>query len=264
MVRPMLNQFVRLTLLLLLAWLLVACGSTEPPATDAATAVAEPTDQPAGEGTDPPAMAIPSGDAVEESAGTSSATEDSGEDVLSGLRVLAIDPAQSEARFLIDEVLLGEDKTVVGVTSQVTGTISVDPADPAGAQIGTITIDARDLTTDNSRRNRSIQRQVLRSVLDENRFITFEPDVIEGMPDAVTIGEPFSFTVSGDLTVRGETRPETFDLTATALSPAEISGKGTTVVRYEDYGISIPSVPAVARVDEEVRLELEFVADASE
>jgi polyisoprenoid-binding protein YceI len=80
----------------------------------------------------------------------------------------------------------------------------------------------------------------------------------------VVIGERFSFTVTGDLTVVGESRPETFNLTVTANSPTEISGTGTTVIRYDEYGISIPSVPAVARVDEEVRLELAFVALAAE
>jgi polyisoprenoid-binding protein YceI len=173
-------------------------------------------------------------------------------------------PISPRHGFLVDEVLLGEDKTVVGVTSQITGTISVDPADPASAQIGTIIIDARDLTTDSSRRNRSIQRQVLRSVLDENRFITFEPTAIDGLPATMVIGEPFSFTVTGDLTVVGESRTETFDLTVTANSPTEVSGTATTVVHYDEYGISIPSVPAVARVDEEVRLELAFVASAAE
>ena len=73
MARPMLNQFVRLTLFLLLAWLLVACGGAEPSeplATEAATAVAEPTEQPAGEEENPPATVASSGDAVEETAGT--------------------------------------------------------------------------------------------------------------------------------------------------------------------------------------------------
>jgi polyisoprenoid-binding protein YceI len=40
--------------------------------------------------------------------------------------VFRIDPAQSEASFSIDEVLRGEDVTVVGVTSQVAGDIRVD------------------------------------------------------------------------------------------------------------------------------------------
>jgi polyisoprenoid-binding protein YceI len=156
MARNLLNQFARLIPFVMIAWLLVACGAVDAPP--------EPTETPTA--------------AAAETASTSSAdsaAEVEHDDALSGMRLLTIDPDQSEARFLVVEVLLGEDKTVVGVTSQVTGTISVDPADPASAQIGTIIIDARDLTTDSSRRNRSIQRRVLRSVLDENRFITFEP-----------------------------------------------------------------------------------------
>ena len=52
---------------------------------------------------------------------------------------------ESEARFIIDEVLRGSPKTVVGVTNQVAGQIAVDPADPASAQVGQISINARTL-----------------------------------------------------------------------------------------------------------------------
>lgn len=263
MAKTVQTRFVRFILFLLFAWLIVACSGSRPGAIEP-TPTIELTEQPQVEAERPEAAAGSSVDASDEAVDDSPPIDDEGNDLLSGLRVLTIDPAQSEARFLVDEVLLGEDKTVVGVTSYVTGTISVDPTDPHSAEISTITIDARDLTTDNSRRNRSIQRQVLRSVLDEYRFITFEPTAIEDLPDTVTMGEPLSFTVRGNLTVRGVTRPETFDLTVTALSPTEISGSGTSVIRYEDYDISIPSVPAVASVEDEVRLELAFVAVVSE
>ena len=267
MSRAMRNLFVRILPLLLLAWLLVACGGTdtvtEPLADAAPAAVVEPTEVPLeemGETDDSEA----STETVEAGADEPGAENQTSDGSLAGLRVLTIDPEQSEARFLVNEVLLGEDKTVVGVTSLVTGAISVDPADPTSTEISAIIIDARDLKTDSSRRNRSIQRQILRSAADENRYITFEPTAIDDLPQTATIDEPFSFTVTGDLTVRGETRSETFELSVTPMSSTEITGLATTVIRYEDYGISIPSVPAVASVEDEVRLELAFVAVSTE
>ncbi len=177
-----------------------------------------------------------------------------------GSTAFAIDAARSEARFLIDEVLLGADKTVVGVTSLITGTLRVDPANPTAAEIGPIEINARDLTTDSSRRNRSIQREILLSALDANKFITFLPTAIEGIPEAIAVGEPFEFRVTGDLTVRGVTQPVTFAMTVTPNSPTEIQGSGRATVLHEDFGIRIPNVPIVANVADEVRLEIDFVA----
>lgn len=261
------NLFVSIVPFILLTWLLVACGGTgavaEPMAEAVPTVAAESTEEPPDEvGNDDESAA--STQTIEADADEAGAENQTSDENLAGLRKLTIDRARSEARFLVNEVLLGEDKTVVGVTSLVTGAISVDPSEPASTEISAITIDARDLKTDSSRRNRSIQRQILRSAVDDNRYIIFEPTNIDGLPKTVTIGEPFSFTVTGELTVRGETRVETFGLLVTPMSPTEISGQATTVIRYKDYDISIPSVPAVASVEDEVRLELQFTAVSME
>ena len=49
----------------------------------------------------------------------------------------------SEARFYIQEVLLGQDKTVIGTTTNVTGDIQFDLASPAATTVGTITVNAQ-------------------------------------------------------------------------------------------------------------------------
>ncbi len=228
---------------------LSACRSApaaDPVAPTAPTAPPEPTaTEPAPEPTSPPA--------AETSMPESAAVE-------AGERQFEIVQAQSEARFLVDEVLLGADKTVVGATSQITGAITVDPANPSAASISPIIIDARSLATDSSRRNRSIHRRVLGSASDEFRYITFAPTAIKGIPESIAIGETLAFSVTGDLTVRGVTRPETFALTVTPHSETELSGLGRATVLYADYEIAIPEVPAVASVEDKVRLEIEFVA----
>jgi polyisoprenoid-binding protein YceI len=168
----------------------------------------------------------------------------------------------TEARVAIDEVLMGQDKRVVGVTALVEGQITVDPANPSSTQISPIRIDASDLTTDSSRRNGAIQRFVLQSNQDAYRYITFTPTAIEGLPAAVTVGEPFQFSVTGDLTIRDVTLAQTFPMTVTATSENELVGSGAATILLADYQLSIPSVPSVAWVDEKVTLELAFVATA--
>jgi polyisoprenoid-binding protein YceI len=175
--------------------------------------------------------------------------------------VYRISQDDSQAQFVINEVLNGSDKTVVGTSREVAGDILLDPNNPAGAQIGEIRINARTFATDDSRRNNAIARYILRSEDAANEFIVFEPNAVTGLPDAVATGEPVEFQVTGDLTIAGETREVTFDVTA-SLESERLTGTAETTVAYADFGISIPNVPFVASVEDHVVLKLDFNADA--
>jgi polyisoprenoid-binding protein YceI len=174
------------------------------------------------------------------------------------LQLFAIDQSRSEARFLIDEVLRGKPVTVVGTTNQIAGQIALDPNEPQAAQVGIIQINARTLTTDNKFRNRAIKNAILRT--NQFELITFMPRLISGLPESVTIGAPFEFTIEGELTITDITRPVTFTVTVTPISQTEISGLAKTTVLYRDFNLTIPDSPSVDTVADEVRLELEFVA----
>jgi polyisoprenoid-binding protein YceI len=166
--------------------------------------------------------------------------------------------SESEARFKIDEVLRGNPKTVVGVTDQVAGEILFNPDDPSSTQIGTILVNARTLATDDDRRNRAIGNQILDTGAYE--FISFSPTEIIGLPDEVSVGDNVSFQIKGDLTIRDVTNEVTFDATVTVVSEDRLVGTATATVLKEDYGLTIPNVPFVANVGEEVVLEIDFVA----
>lgn len=163
------------------------------------------------------------------------------------------------ARFFIDEVLFGRDKTVEGVTPLVTGEVTFDLANPQAAQVSIISIDARDFTTDDNQRNNQVRGRILRANQDETRFITFEPLSLNGLPTQVAVGDTFTFDITGNLTIAGLTREETFATTVTVISDDRLEGSASTIVRHADYNLTIPSVPFVARVDDEVILEIVFV-----
>jgi polyisoprenoid-binding protein YceI len=174
--------------------------------------------------------------------------------------IFEIVQAESEARFLIDEVLRGSPVRVVGVTDQVAAQIAIDPANPGATQLGQIVVNARTLATDNEFRNRALRNQILDTNTYE--FVTFQPAELAGLPDAVTVGQPFSFQVVGDLTVKDVTQSVTFDVTVTPVSETRIEGLATTTFPYRDFGVRIPEVPSVDLVADDVMLELEFVAVA--
>lgn len=169
----------------------------------------------------------------------------------------------SEARFYINEVLLGNDKTVEGITPDVTGDIQFDLASPSTATVGTIQINARTLTTDDNRRNGQIQNRILESVKDEYQYITFEPTSITGLPETAAVGDTFNVQMTGNLTIHGMTLEKTFDVAVTVASEAQLTGLGSTTITHQEYGLSIPRVPLVASVEDEVKLEIEFNAVAA-
>jgi polyisoprenoid-binding protein YceI len=169
-------------------------------------------------------------------------------------------PAESKARFVIDEVLRGAPKTVVGTTDQVAGQLALDPADLSSAQVGTIQVNARTLATDNDFRNRAIKNRIL--LTDSYEFVTFTPTEITGLPETGAVGETYTFQIVGDLTITDVTRPVTFDIVAIATFEAQIEGTATTAFLYTDFDLSIPDSPSVDTVDDEVQLELDFVAEA--
>lgn len=173
-------------------------------------------------------------------------------------RRFEIQPDQSQARFVIDEVLQGSPKTVVGATNQVAGQIAFDPTDLDTAQVGTILINARTLTTDSEQRNRMLQNRILET--GDHEYISFEPKQLVGLPDGAADGQTVPIKIVGDLTIKGITREVTFDATVTPASANRLQGSAATTIRYADWGISIPQVPAVAGVADQAQLQLDFVA----
>ena len=174
------------------------------------------------------------------------------------LAIFEIVPAESQARFIIDEVLRGSPERVVGVTDQVAGQVAIDPANPAATQLGEVRVNARTLATDNSFRNRAIKNFILQT--DAFEFVTFQPTELVGLPETVTVGQPFTFQVVGDLTIRDVTRPTTFDVTVTPVSETRIEGLASVTFPYRDFGLNIPDAPSVDTVADDVTLELAFVA----
>lgn len=176
----------------------------------------------------------------------------------SGESLFEIDPARSEARFKINEVLNGSPKTVIGVTNQVAGQIAVERGNYASTRLGEVRVNARTLTTDNEFRNRAVKNRIL--LTNDHEWIVFTPQSLTGLPAEVKLGEAFQFQITGDLTIIGKTQSVTFNAEVTAVSETELKGLATATVRYKDFGIFIPEVPSVTGVEDDVILEIEFTA----
>jgi polyisoprenoid-binding protein YceI len=167
---------------------------------------------------------------------------------------------ESSVQFEIDEVLNGVDTHVVGSTGEVAGDIRVNFSDPSASEVGTLSINARTLATDNDRRNAAIGRFILQSEDAANEIITFAPTGLSGLPDSVAVGDAVEFQITGDLTVAGTTSSVTFSATV-QVGEDQLTGSATATVLYSDFGLSIPNVPSVTDVSDEVVLTITFVAN---
>ena len=174
--------------------------------------------------------------------------------------IYEVQQSGSTVRFLLDEVLRGNDFTVVGKTNQIAGQILIDVDDPTASQLGLVQVNARTIVTDNENRNRAIRNEILD--VDAYEFISFEATVLENLPDSIVVGETYAFSIVGMLTIRDVSQEVRFDASLSIDAADQISGSASTTVLYADYNLIIPSVPFVASVEDEVLLEIEFTATA--
>ena len=177
-------------------------------------------------------------------------------------QLFRIVPEESEALFSVFETFpLG---TAVGRTNQIAGDVIVDFNNPANSQLGTIRINVRTLATGDFDRDRSIRCCVLLTSRPEYEFTDFVPTALTGLPDQVEIGQIVPFQVTGNMTLRGNTRPVTFNVSLTLSSTTEIRGFATATVNRSDYGIlnDAENMFDYHGVEEEITLEFNFVARA--
>ena len=178
-----------------------------------------------------------------------------------GLRKFQVSAAKSKASFIISEVLMGSPKQVIGTTSDMAGEVGLNLADLSSMRIGEIRVNARTLKTDDDRRNGMLGNQILSTRQFE--FLTFTPTQIIGLSGAGAPGANFDFMITGDLSVRGVAKPVTFTAKLGITSASEVKVTAKAAVRHADFGISIPRVPSVASVGDDVRIEIEGVAVAA-
>ena len=160
--------------------------------------------------------------------------------------VYTVISAESSVTYTLGETLRGKPFTVVGTTKVVTGTLAMGESGPSGE----IKIDGLTFKTDSENRDRAVGRFVLEVEKPENQFIVFKIDRVTGSASAVEVG--------GWLTVHGVTKPVVFTGTQEMIGEGMLVVKASATVKRADFGLVIPSVPFVADVDEEVRLDADI------
>lgn len=153
----------------------------------------------------------------------------------------------SEAGYRVDEVLNGEDVTVVGRTSEVTGDVTIEDTTLTE---GTITVDLASVRTDDGTRDQYFATQAI----DTNQFPEAVFTVDEGV-DVAALAEEGSASVEvpGTVELNGQSQEAVVSMQATRTD-AGLEITGSSDVTWSDYGVEAPDM-AVVTVEDAGQIE---------
>jgi polyisoprenoid-binding protein YceI len=160
--------------------------------------------------------------------------------------------AGSEAGYRVPEILNGQSTEAVGRTDQVEGELTISGTRATAA---TFTVDMASVTSDEGRRDNQFRGRIMDVATHPTAtFVLDAPLDFEAVPDE---GVRLEASARGQLTLRGTTRPVTFDVEA-ERSGATIRIAGAIPITFSDFGIPNPSA-GPAQVGDEGTLEFLLV-----
>ena len=169
-----------------------------------------------------------------------------------GAMRFAIVAEASEARYRAREQLAERTlpSEAVGVTRGVSGTLVLRPDGTFVAEQSKVTVDLVSLKSDEDRRDNFLRR----STLQTSRFPTaeFVPKEVKGLPSPLPTSGEASFHLLGDLTVRGVTRPVTWQVNA-RFSEGAVTGQASTSITFQEFELSKPRVFLVLSIEDTLR-----------
>ncbi len=164
----------------------------------------------------------------------------------------------SEARYLIREQLarLSFPNDAIGKTSRVTGEIIFDAEGVIQQDRSNLTVNLASLASDSGNRDRFVRNNTLQT----SRFpdAVFVPKVAAGLPWPVPTSGEVEFRLIGDMTIRDVTAPLTWDGVGTFTAEGA-TGRVKTAFKFELFDMDVPSLRILLSVENNIRLELDFV-----
>jgi polyisoprenoid-binding protein YceI len=191
---------------------------------------------------------------------TSAATQVAGGEVALptlGALQLVTTPEGNAVRYRVREQLVGVElpNDAVGETSDVTGAITFDESGKVIPSASTFQVHVAALKSDRDRRDGYVRGRLLEA--SEHPTVELTPTAIEGLTLPLPTSGSRTFQLRGDLTVRGVTRPTTWQVNAT-FEGAKVTGSAATTFTFAEFGLTQPRVPVVLSVADTIKLEYDF------
>ena len=170
---------------------------------------------------------------------------------------LTVAPTGNEARYRVREQLFGVDfpNDAIGATHNITGGIAFDAAGNLVPAESRIVVDVTVLKSDKDRRDGYVQRNTLETA--QHPTVLLVPKTLKGVKLPLPRTGTIDVELTGDLTVRGVTRPTTWQGEAT-FENGTVTGNVATTFTFADFGMTKPKVRSVLSVEDDIKLEYDF------
>jgi polyisoprenoid-binding protein YceI len=168
-------------------------------------------------------------------------------------------PERSEAAYISREKFLDRPfpNDAIGKTKELSGEIVLEqPGVPRGRVVGA-RIDLRTLKSDSDRRDNFVRRNILRT--DDFPFLEVNSTQVAG-PTSYTPGSELELQLPTTVTVRGQPKPATWSVKF-KLADGAIIGTATTTIKLTEMGIPSPSIANMLTVEDEMRWQVDIVAE---
>ncbi len=176
----------------------------------------------------------------------------------SGVVRFVVQKEGSSAKYVVREKLaaLQFPTNAVGETTDVSGEFYLTTQGLAPAPESRFQVDLRTLRSDESRRDAFIRQSTLRT--GQFPMAEFVIESLAGFPASYSEGTEVTVTVAGRLTVRGVTKPVTWQVKARKAGET-LTAVADTEFKMTDFGIDPPNV-SVAKAEDGVHLQMVIVA----
>jgi polyisoprenoid-binding protein YceI len=173
--------------------------------------------------------------------------------------VLTVVPEQSEARYVVQEQLAGNNlpNQAIGRTKSISGQIVGKMDGTLVPEESQIVVDVRTLASDVGMRDNFIQG----TPLDTRQYpnVTFVPTSAPGLPLIVPESGASTFQLVGDLTIKDVTKPVTWEASCELVN-GQTEGLCTanTTFTFGDFSLEQPRVGRVLSIEDNIRLEVDL------
>jgi len=188
------------------------------------------------------------------SPGSSTSAASAGSSTVAGTWAIS---TGSRAGYRVQEVLFGQQHTAVGRTSHLGGHIKIQDTTVTA---GTFTVQMSTVKSDQAQRDAQFRGRIMdTSTYPTSTFTLTHAISLVPLPAS---GTARSYTVGGNLTLHGKTRPVTVHLTA-ARDAGTIKLAGSIPIVFADWGIPNPSFAGLVTTQNHGTLEFLLILDRS-
>ncbi len=175
-----------------------------------------------------------------------------------GETVYRIDPTKSSLSYKVQEQFAGKStSSATGTTNGIAGDIALDPSDLGAARVGKVVVNLEQLHSDNNLRDARLRLDYLES--HEHPLATFEVDEVSGLDGKLVEGKAQDLELTGDLTVKGITKPAAFTGTA-SLDDGALTAKVATKAKLSDFDAGPINIAGMVSTSDEATLTLKLTA----